>query len=66
MFNFTLKGRLATDNEIETYHSKHLIEKMRTSETMDRNELMKLSKEYSYMYWHNASDKAARYINLKN
>ena len=33
---------------------------MKKSETMTRDELMQLSKEYDSMYWHNGTDKAAR------
>jgi hypothetical protein len=36
---------------------------MKESETMNRDELIDLSKQYDSMYWHNATNKAARLVN---
>lgn len=35
---------------------------MKKSETMNKDELMELSRNYDSMFWHNASNKAARYV----
>jgi hypothetical protein len=35
---------------------------MKKSETMNKDELIQLSKGYDSMYWHNATNKAARLV----
>lgn len=56
-----IKGRFATDEEVEVKHTKRVNELMKESETMNRDELIDLSKKYDSMYWHNATNKAARW-----
>jgi histone deacetylase 6 len=54
-----IKGRFATDEEVEKKHTHRVVEFMRKSENMTNEELMNLSKQYDSMYWHKNSNKAA-------
>ena len=55
---------MATDQEVEVKHTKRVNELMKNSENMNREELIDLSKQYDSMYWHNATNKAARLVIL--
>ena len=56
-----IPGRLCTDDEIEKCHTSHVTSLMKDCENMSLDELKDISTKYDSMYFHNNSNKAARF-----